>query len=437
MPIYKSIADSVHKYIDIPKKIYVELIDTIQFQRLRRISQLAGVTVSYPSATHSRFAHSLGAFHIANRIMSHLRKLYPNDVSKEDNETVLISALIHDVGHGPFSHMFEDTIRMFCRSIEDKSCVKTFEPFIHHENITEEIILDPDSDISKVLEAYGYDKNAISELVLGKEKINKPFMNQIISSQIDADSLDYLMRDSLATGVSFGLYNLERLFAMIRLSEDGKLVVKEKALQSAEQVVIARYMQFSRVYFHKTVRCWEFMLKLYLSQLFKKLQEGKETMVLPFIKDFVDKPRWQTLIPLTDDVIYAQLELSASKEKNHTFLQTLAHQFLRRQLFKSIGITTEMAQEIENNREIVEEILHKHGWPEYAWGVDHFISRYYTPYDEINRDAILILTRKGEIKQLSEVSQVVASLSNPTHNHLLIVPANCRRDVIETLNINP
>lgn len=431
MPIYKSIADSVHKYIDIPKKVYVELIDTREFQRLRRVSQLAGVTASYPSATHSRFAHSLGAFHIANKIMTHLRKLYPNEITKEDTKTVLISALIHDIGHGPFSHMFEDTMRMLSNEIRE-DVRGGFQPFTKHENITEQIILDDASEIAQILNDYGYDKKAITELVLGKEIADKPFMNQIISSQIDADSLDYLMRDSLATGVSFGLYNLERLFAMIRLSDDGKLVVKEKALQSAEQVVIARYMQFSRVYFHKTVRCWEFMLKLYISQLFKQFLEGNNVQILPFIEAFVEKPSWQTLMGLTDDTIFAQLQLNAMIGKNN-FLNKVAGMILRRKLFKSIPITDQQAKIIYENKAIIDNVITKHGWPSYAWGIDHFVSRYYTPYDEINRDAILILTKQGEIKQLSEISEVVQSLSKPTHNHLIIVPESARKEVKEIL----
>ncbi|MHA1199911.1 MAG: HD domain-containing protein [Candidatus Heimdallarchaeaceae archaeon] len=117
MSVYKSIADQVHKYIDIYEKNIIDIIDTSIFQRLRRIIQLGGVSISYPSATHSRFMHSLGAHHVANRIGNFLNKKHPEILTQEDLKRVSLTALIHDIGHGPFSHMFEDTIRMLCMKI--------------------------------------------------------------------------------------------------------------------------------------------------------------------------------------------------------------------------------------------------------------------------------------------------------------------------------
>ena len=436
MSIYKSIADSVHKYIDIPKKIYSDLIDTIEFQRLRRIMQLAGVQISYPSATHSRFAHSLGAFHIANRIISTLRRRYPQDITKEDVELVLTSALLHDIGHGPFSHMFEDTIKMLCENKDSRICQK-FELFMKHEQVSEEIVLSPDSAVGTILKKEGKNKEKIADLIRGRGIEQKPFLNQIVSSQIDADSLDYLMRDSLETGVSFGLYNLDRLFAMMKLSEDKSIVIKEKALQSAEQVVIARYMQFTRVYFHKTVRCWEFMLKLLLSELFKEVMEGTVLPIFPPIEDFVQSPKWQNLVPLTDDSVYAQIQLLSKSKYNDHFLVKLAQKILRRDLFKSCVLTDSMAREIEKREDEITKILEKHGYPPYAYRIDRFVSRYYTPYDEVNRDAILIEKKTGEIVQLSEISEVVASLSAPKYNNLLIFPSECREEIKKLLKTVP
>ncbi len=429
MPVYKSIADSIHKYIEIPKKIYVDLIDTVPFQRLRRLGQVGGVHISYPSATHSRFIHSLGTFHIANRIVTNLKRKRPELVSKDTEERILISALIHDIGHGPFSHLFEDAIKMLCNKSELQSYEDKYSAFRKHENITKQFVIAEESEISRILDYGGYDKKRIADLIIGRSGDDKTFVNQIIASQLDADSLDYLMRDSVATGVSFGLYNLERLFAMMDISPEGRLIVKEKGLQSTEQVIIARYMQFTRVYFHKTVRCWDFMLKLYISQLLENIELGKDLTILPFIQDFVDEPNWKTLIPLTDDIFYTQLQLSADKETNGDHIKHLAKDFLRRSLFKSIPLTEKMASIIDNERAQVNAIITKYGYPENFWDIDRFVSRYYTPYDEANKDAITIKMKDGQLKQLSEVSDVVSSLSKPKYNNLLIFPAACRKDI--------
>ncbi|MHA1802548.1 MAG: hypothetical protein ACTSWJ_12500, partial [Candidatus Heimdallarchaeaceae archaeon] len=244
------------------------------------------------------------------------------------------------------------------------------------------------------------------------------------------DSLDYLMRDSMATGVSFGLYNLERLFAMLEISKEGDLVVREKGLQSTEQVVIALYMQFTRVYFHKTVRCWEYMMKLFISQLLQKIEEDKKVHVLPFIREFAENPRWETLIPMTDDIMYTQLHLSSRKETHDDFIKQLAGDILNRKLYKSIPLTEEMAQTVHENQEKINFIVRKHGYPSNAWVIDHFGSRYYDPDKAFK---ILIQMKNGDIKQISEVSEVVASLSTPKFKNLLIFPDKCRDEITEVI----
>ncbi len=427
---YRSIADSIHKYIDFPENFYFDIIDTPEFQRLRRLEQLGGVSVSYPSATHSRFIHSLGAFHIANRIGNNLQKKYPSKVTSSDIQLVSTTALIHDVGHGPFSHMFEDTIKLLCNRSDNNNCFSKYEAFIRHENITEQIVRSDDSAIAKILEREGFNRKTMANLILGRSVDDKPFFNQIIASQLDADSLDYLRRDSMATGVSFGLYNLERLFAMLEISKDGDLVVREKGLQSTEQVVISLYMQFTRVYFHKTVRCWEYMMKLFIAQLLQKIEEDAKIHVLPFIREFADNPNWKTLIPLTDDIMYTQLHLSSRKEVNNDFIKQLASDILHRNLYKSIPLTEEMAQSIHENQEKINFIVRKNGYPANAWIVDHFGSRYYDPDKAFK---ILIQMKNGDIKQISEVSEVVASLSKPKFNNLLIFPAKCRNEITDLI----
>ncbi len=431
MTSYRSIADTVHKYIDVPEKLFIDIIDTWEFQRLRRIIQLGGVSISYPSANHSRFMHSLGASHVANRLTTELNKKHPKILTKDDIALCSLTALIHDIGHGPFSHMFEDTCRMLCRNSQNPGCNEKFKDFVRHENISEQIVLDTDSGIAQILEKEGFDRRRIGDLIQGRSVDDKPFYNQIIRSQLDADALDYLMRDSVATGVSFGLYNLERLFAMLELTPEGLIIIREKGLQSIEQVVISLYMQFSRVYFHKTVRCWEYMLKLFISQILQKLDEGEQLAVLPFVQDFSDNPYWKTLMTLTDDVIYTQMHYSVAKEEKDLFIKKLASDILHRNLYKSIPLTEEMAESVTENKDKINFIVRKHGYPTISWDIDQFMSRYYTPYDEEDRFAIMLKMKDGSLKQLSEVSEVVGSLTKPKYNNLLIFPAPCREEITQ------
>ncbi|OLS32423.1 MAG: Deoxyguanosinetriphosphate triphosphohydrolase-like protein [Candidatus Heimdallarchaeota archaeon AB_125] len=429
MSVYRSIADQVHKYIDIYDKVIIDIIDTWEFQRLRRIIQLGGVSAAYPSATHSRFMHSLGAHHVANRIGRFLNKKHPNVYTEDEIKQVSLTALIHDIGHGPFSHMFEDTTRLLCKNYENPDCNNKYGIFVRHENISEQIVLDGESEIAVILDREGYDRKQIGKLIQGKSVDDKPFKNQIINSQLDADALDYLMRDSVATGVSFGMYNLERLFDMMELTQEGTMLIREKGVQSIEQVVLALYMQFSRVYFHKTVRCYEYMLKLFISQMIQKIDEGKNVASLPFLKDFTEKPYWKTLMTLTDDVIYTQLHYSVAKEQNDDFIKKLANEILRRSLYKSIPLTEDMAAKVLENSEKINFIVRKHGYPTVSWDIDQFGSRYYTPYEETDRNAIMIKMKDGQLKQLSEVSDVIASLTKPKYNNLLIFPASCRKEI--------
>ena len=373
--------------------------------------------------------HSLGAFHVANQVCTALNERHPTILTKEDIEKISLTALIHDIGHGPFSHMFEDTARMLCRNFPDKKCVEKYEVFTRHENISEQIVLDEDSEISAILEKNNFDRKNIADLIQGRSVQDKAFNNQLIRSQLDVDALDYLTRDSVATGVSFGLYNLERLFAMMELTPEGQIIISEKGLQSVEQVVIALYMQFTRVYFHKTVRCWEYMLKLFISQLIQKLEEKSNLTVLPFIQDFVENPYWGSLMSLTDDVIFSQLHYSAKKEKNDLFMQKLAKEILRRDLFKSIPLTEEMASSVLENKDKINFIVRKHEYPIQSWEIDQFGSRYYTPYEEDKWNAIMIKMKNGELKQLSEVSEIISSLSKPKYNNLLIFPSPCRAEI--------
>ena len=236
------ITDPIHKYIritDIEKK----LIDTEVFQRLRKIRQLAGAHLVYPSAQHTRFEHSLGVMHLAGLAgETLLDKGYITN--KEDVESLRIAALLHDIGHGPFSHLFEEVLG----ENESKK--------INHEIIGKKII--KETIIIDILGKYGYDGDYVCKLSFGESQ--KMFYNEIIAGSLSADIMDYLPRDSFFTGAEYGKVDYYRLISSFEVLSNGHLGINKSAINSLESMLISRYQMFKAVYFHKTVRAGEVML---------------------------------------------------------------------------------------------------------------------------------------------------------------------------------
>lgn len=231
------IRDPIHGYI-LVNEFEKKILDSRPMQRLRNIKQLAGAHLTYPGAEHSRFGHSLGTMHLAEIMVN---VLVDNEwLERDEAQLIEIAALLHDVGHGPFSHVFEEVL-------EEKRKIT-------HEEIAEKIILN--SEISEMLEEEGYNPKSVSNLIVGR---NSKFTGQIIRSQIDVDKMDYLIRDSYFTGVEYGMVDVKRLIYSTKVSDES-LVLDRTALYALETFLIARYEMFKAVYYHKTVRSAEIML---------------------------------------------------------------------------------------------------------------------------------------------------------------------------------
>jgi HD superfamily phosphohydrolase len=221
------ITDPVHRYIRF-SEVEKDLIDSTIFQRLRRIRQLAGAHLVYPSAQHSRFEHSLGTMHLAGYAGEVLlNKGYIDD---------------EDIGHGPFSHLFEEVLELRCK--------------MSHEDMGKQII--SRSEISDILKTHGYNSSDICKLSFGESKIK--FFNEIIAGGLSADLIDYLSRDGFFTGVEYGKIDYHRLISSFEVVSNGHLAINRSALYSFESMLISRYEMFKAVYFHKTVRSAEVML---------------------------------------------------------------------------------------------------------------------------------------------------------------------------------
>ncbi|MGE5706675.1 MAG: HD domain-containing protein [Nitrososphaerales archaeon] len=236
------ITDPIHRYIRFTE-LEREIIDTPVFQRLRKIRQLAGAHLVYPSAQHTRFEHSLGTMHLAGLAGQTL--LDKGYIEKKDQlEGLRLAALLHDIGHGPFSHLFEEVL--IGRGMSTSS----------HENMGKKIIRE--TIIKDKLEKYGYNSGSICNLSFGESPIM--FYNEIIAGGLSSDIMDYLPRDSFFTGVEYGKIDYYRLISSFEVLSNGHLGINKSAINSLESMLISRFQMFKAVYFHKTVRSAEVML---------------------------------------------------------------------------------------------------------------------------------------------------------------------------------
>lgn len=244
-----NIIDPIHDFIKLNLH-EIEIIDNPIFQRLRKIKQLSGAHLVYPSAMHSRFEHSLGVLHVANFISI---TLYEKGIlNNDDIKKIRLAALLHDIGHGPFSHLFEEILI-------EKRCMS-------HEKIGNEII--QYTEIGDILSKHGFDKRQISDIAFGNSKTQ--FINEIISGALSADIMDYLLRDGYFTGVEHAKIDHKRIVQSLRIHND-RLSLEKSAIYSFESMMHSRYQMFRTVYFHKTVRSAEVMLLNSIKSSFDEL----------------------------------------------------------------------------------------------------------------------------------------------------------------------
>ena len=293
------ITDPIHRYIRF-FETEREIVDTVIFQRLRGIRQLAGAHLVYPSAQHSRFEHSIGTMHIAGYAGETLfSKGYFGDEDKV--QQLRLAALLHDVGHGPFSHLFEEVL------MEKHN--------MNHEDMGKQII--SRSEISDILGKHGYNSSDICKLSFGQSNIQ--FFNEIISGALSADMMDYLPRDSLFTGVEYGKIDYHRLISSFEVTTDGHLAINKSALYSLESMLISRYEMYKAVYFHKTVRSAEVMLLRSIMLADEQLNLTDKTLT--------------EYLGLTDEITLERIRLLGNDNKSAV---RLAQDYKSRKLLKCV-----------------------------------------------------------------------------------------------------
>jgi HD superfamily phosphohydrolase len=367
-PRGKVFRDPVHGLIRIEPddEFILDLINLPEFQRLRRVRQLGISSLTYPGAQHTRFAHSLGVYHFAKRILSSLRRRYATEkeliaVLDSQRRNVLAAALLHDVGHGPFSHMIE----------------RAFDEFDDHEEKTVSLIRDG-GNITDCLAKHGIDPKSVANLILKTSEFS--FLVDIISSQLDADRMDYILRDALNTGVKYGAFDAEWVLNSLCLGgEPGQKITGDfkslrlcledrRGLFSAEQLVMARMHMSYQVYYHRATRGWEAHLLCLLqlaAEILKKgdLPANTPPNVIYFLKPAADNAKSKE--PLTGDAwlwfdessVEAALHAWASAQETQPELAELSRNFLlRKKTFDCIELGQFGADIIENTLKILSEL---------------------------------------------------------------------------------
>lgn len=374
--------DPIHGYINIYDQVIWDAINSKEFQRLRRIKQLGASHQVYQTAEHSRFSHSLGVYEITRRLFNEVKGLNTL-VTQYDQTVTLLAALLHDLGHGPFSHSFESVSR------------------INHEKYTEMIILG-DTEINHILKQIDEQLPHQVVSIINHSHPNK-ILTQLISSQLDADRMDYLLRDAYFTGTSYGSFDLNRLIRTMRVVDD-KLVVKESGIHAVEDYIMARYHMYWNVYFHATSRAYEAVL----FSLFRRLNDLKDTHLLdpyPRIKTFLleEVPLVHSLLALDESVmLYYVSEMQSSEDP---ILRDLSDRLLNRHLFTYQNLS----DELEAN---VSELLVEHGFdPRYYLSKDQLEQTPYHPYLKEMSMLIYIVDEHRNVLELSEVSEIVAAIS--------------------------
>jgi len=419
--------DPVHGLVSFETEeeaIIPALLETAELQRLRRIRQTGLASLAYPGADHTRFAHALGAAFVMKKLIVRLRSLHEElpfwqRLTTERARDALAAALLHDVGHGPFSHLFEQALA------DSKK----------HEDWTERIVLDPSTEVHAVLERFdpGLPERVV-ELVHGRHDLT--FLARAVSGTFDVDRCDYLLRDAHATGVSYGWFDLDWLLRSLRfgvaegdqappLAIDGA-----KGIPAIESFILARLFMFQQVYFHKTERASEWMMARIFSEVTKMLADGDcppatPPAVISLARD--GDAALADYLELDDASLW--VALSAWRHSTNPILADLTKRFHARKLFKTYELFDERATPDARIQalDIARDIAQKRGLdPSVYVGLDAAST---VAFDDL-RDPLTVMFPGGVTRALADVSFLLGRLRGERMARIRLIFAPELRDEI-------
>lgn len=402
LPYEKVFRDPIHDYIHIHDQVILDLINTREFQRLRRIKQLGTTSFTFHGAEHTRFGHSLGVYEVTRQICDMFERQYPKSKEGKDGWNAderliaLCAALLHDIGHGAYSHTFEDLFGT------------------NHEKIGIAIIQSPETEVNAVLKQVHPQFPEIVASVIAKKYPN-PQVVQMISSQADADRMDYLLRDAYYTGVEYGVYDLTRILRVMRPYRDG-ICFHDTGMHAVEDYIISRYQMFMQVYFHPVSRGMEVVLQRLLERAKDCYQSDPHYFeqhcerLVPFLDGNYTLDDY---LQLDDGVLDTYFQ--AWMHSNDPILADLSNRFINRKPFKSIKIPNKT--DLRHLRKLTTLLEHL-----------GFDSKYYAainsasdvPYDIYHarkhhpKTQIELRREDGTLVELSQCSEMVHALSGET-----------------------
>lgn len=381
----KVFKDPVHSYVHVRDQVIWDLISTREFQRLRRIRQLGTTFLVFHGAEHTRFNHSLGVYELMRRIVDdrfHGREEWDD----AERLVVLCAALLHDLGHGPFSHAFENVFEL------------------DHEDYTRAILLG-DTEVNAVLRKVSEDFPQQVSQVIEKTYPNKLVVS-LISSQIDVDRMDYLQRDAFYTGVNYGHFDLERILRVIRPYKE-HAVIKLSGMHAVEDYIMSRYQMYLQVYFHPVSRSAEAILNHILQRAKHLYMNGYrfDFDPRPFIPFFKNNITLEDYIALDESILFTYFQLWM-KERDDV-LRDLCTRFVNRRLFQYSDLNLEE----DGDRYVkLQRLFAQAGIdPLYYLVPDSTSDDFYKPAS--TKNPIMLLMPDGSLKELSEVSLIVDAVA--------------------------
>ncbi|WP_394993580.1 HD domain-containing protein [Streptococcus alactolyticus] len=392
----KVFRDPIHNYITVNHRVVYDLINTAEFQRLRRIKQVPTTAFTFHGAEHSRFSHCLGVYDIARRVTEIFEEKFPDIWNTDENLLTMVAGLLHDVGHGAYSHTFE---KLFGTD---------------HEAFTQEIITSPDTEINAILRRVAPDFPEKVASVINHTYPNKQVV-QLISSQIDCDRMDYLLRDSYYSGTKYGQFDLTRILRVIRPVKNG-IVFEYNGMHAVEDYIVSRFQMYMQVYFHPASRGMEVLLQNLLKRAKRLYQKDshffKKTApnLIPFLENRADLSDY---LALDDGVMNTYFQAWMASDDD--ILADLASRFVNRKIFKSITFD----ETAEKHLGCLVKLIDSVGFdPKYYTGIHaNFDLPYdiYRPEKKEPRTDINMIRKDGSIIELSTVSPIVKTLSGTTY----------------------
>ena len=397
----------------------MRLIDTAEFQRLRRIKQLGLGLFTYQGAEHSRFTHSLGAFHLITRVLDRLSERY--DIDDDDRVATRAAALLHDVGHGSFSHVMEKVLNS------------------HHEEWTIQVVLSADTEIGELLRSYHPNlPEKVSAIIRGT--FQPAALGQLVSSQLDVDRMDYLLRDSLMTGAKYGIYDLEWIINALAIDEaSDRIYVEARGIYAVEEYLQARYHMFRQVYFHRTLRSAEVVLRSIVRRALKLHAEGEFVW-------HASGTAFEKILKHEQLTISEHLQVDDSdflfhvkqwQQSDDAILRDLSRRFVSRRLFKAIDLDMPEQDRQEFLTDAREAVRAAGFDPDYYFIEDKASDvPYYSYYAATQTEPkTRIYVESGyaqpQLREITEVSNVVRGLQHGYELHRVCFPAEVKTAVYE------